>query len=376
MALKGERPDKPTYTDIKAFTDSGNTGVFVTAEHGLFKQKVFQKTVSLLGLGDSVAYTEPQLLKELDHRHLVDVWEAQWDPDPKWAGVKAITFVMPYYEGGSVQDALDDGYVFSVGDALGIACGLLDALHYLHDGNRVLHREMKARNVMLDAARRWPYLGDLGSAVKIPPGAPGVGVVDGSGALSRPPESVHGVYTTKGDVYGVGMILLECLNGALPYELLNRDDMEKRLANGKPPIPARLLAPGPHVPANVARIVARMINPDPAKRPDALAAQTAIENAVHLNWKRRPDGDATVWDGRWPPASRPGAGRIYEVRATPNTTGRYASQVLLTARWRRADSVDWRQFKSLERRAAPGDTAALGKFFRAVEAQAQRSAAS
>lgn len=373
MALKGERQDKPTYTKITP-VDIGNTGVGYTSEHELFNRKTFQKTISLLGLEDGVAYDEPRFLKTFDNDFIVDVWEAQWDPDPQWRGVKAITLVMPLYEGGSIQDALDEGHAFSVGAAVDVTCGVLDALHYLHVNERVLHREVKARNVMLDADRRHPYVGDFGTAVRIPAGQETAGVVS-SAALSRPPESHTGVYSPKGDVYGAGMVLLECLNGRLPYEQLDRDRMEERLGQGKHSVVARLLKPAPHVPPSVGRILKKMLGPDPDRRPTALQAQRALERAEHLDWQTRADGDHTVWDGRWPPAGREGHGRVYEVRAQPINSGRYRGEMLLSARWRRVGTVDWRHFKSLERRVSPGDTVALARFFRDAEAAAHKSAA-
>ena len=372
--LKGERLDKPTYTVLQTMTDSGNTAICHKAFHDIFKQVVVQKTVSLLGLDDALAYSEPHLLKELKHKHLIDVWEAQWEPDPKWQPIKAVTFVMPYYEGGSVMNALLDGHRFSVGEAVGIACGLLDALHYLHVDKGLLHRDVKPANVMLDAVRRHPYLGDLGSAALMD--ADGTANVRSGTLLYQPPESHLGRYTPQGDLYSVGMVLLECLNGAFPYADLDRDKVGARLARGQPSVAARLLKPGPHVPPAVARLVARLVDRDPVRRPaTALKAQRELHRALHLDWRERDDAEGRVWDGRWPPASRPGGGRAYEVRSARIVQGRYAGEVLLTARWRRTGAVDWRRFRSLERRAAPGDDAALGAFFRSVEAEAQRSAA-
>lgn len=375
MALKGELLSKPTYTVIQTMTETGNTGICYRAYHEIFKQDVVQKTVSLLGLDDAAAYSEPELLKRLRHRHLAEVWEAQWEPGPEWKDVKAVTFVMPLYEGGSVADALADGHQFSVGEAVGVACGILDALHYLHVDEGLLHRDVKPANVLLDADRRHPYLSDLGSAASMTGPAKDADARSGT-PLYRPTESHTGRYSARGDIYSTGLVLLECLNGRLPYESLDRDDVDARLAKGRPPVPARLLVPGPHVPPALVRLVNRMTDRDPSRRPaTALQAQRALQNAVHLDWRERDDDGARVWDGRWPPAERAGQGRRYEVRAEPISRGRYAGLVELTARWRRAGAADWRQFAALSTRAEADDAAALGRFFRAVEAQAQKSAA-
>jgi hypothetical protein len=66
---------------------------------------------------------------------------------------------------------------------------------------------------------------------------------------------------------------------------------------------------------------------------------------------------------------------MFEVRATPIDRGRYAGEVLLAARWRRAGEADWRRLRSLDRRAVSGDAAALAALFRDVEAAAQNAPA-
>lgn len=374
MVLKGELLAKPTYSVIQTMAESGNAGVCYRAWHEVYNRDVVQKTVALLGLDDAASYSEPELLNRLRHDHLATVWEAQWDPDPAWKDVKAVTFVMPLYEGGSVHGALAEGHRFSIGEALGIACGVLDALQYLHVDERLLHRDVKPANVLLDAARRFPYLADLGSAA--PMSDQDDAEARSGTPLYHPPESRNGRYSVQGELYSVGMVLLECLNGPLPYASLNHDEIDRRLAAGRRSVPPRLLALGPHVPPQVARLVKRMIDVSPGRRPQsALLAQRALQGALHLNWRERADGAARVWDGRWPPSSRPGQGRRYEVRADPILTGRYAGLVSLNARWRREGAADWRAFASLETRAEPGDNGALSQFFRAVEAQAQKSAA-
>lgn len=227
---------KGTATVIQTMNEAGNTGICYSAYHEIFKRDVVQKTVSLLGLDDAAAYTEPKLLKRLRHRHLAEVWEAQWEPDAKWKDIKAVTFVMPSYAGGSVADALAERHRFSIGDALAIACGVLDALHYLHVDEGLLHRDVKPANVLLDAARRHPYLSDLGSAAAMTGSAQDAEARSGT-PLYRPTESRTGRYDARGDIYSAGLLLLECLNGRLPYESLDRDQVDARSPRGSTPSP-------------------------------------------------------------------------------------------------------------------------------------------
>ncbi len=97
--LRGERLDRPTYSFLHTLPE-GNTAVCYRGFHEIYKCEVVQKTISTFGMPDAVA-REPELLKQVNHDRIVEVWEAQWDPDH--IDVQAITFVTPYYPGGSIS---------------------------------------------------------------------------------------------------------------------------------------------------------------------------------------------------------------------------------------------------------------------------------
>ena len=102
------------------------------------------------------------------NRHIVEVREAQWTPAPSGGiDMKLITFVMPFYPGGSLSEALASDEMFPHTKALAIADGLFQALHYLHSDRRILHRDIKPANIFLDETLARSYLGDLGSAAKM-----------------------------------------------------------------------------------------------------------------------------------------------------------------------------------------------------------------
>lgn len=365
MVLLGEKLERPTYTILHTIQE-GNSAECHEAIHDLYDRRVVQKTISLLGLTDSAVRSEPALLNRLRHDHLVTVWEAQWDPDPARSSAKLVTFVMPYYEGKTVHRALSEGHRFSIGEAIQIACGTLDALHYLHVEKGLLHRDVKPSNIMLDETRTYPYLGDLGSAAYIE----GTGDADAQAGtpLYRPPEAHLGRVDVRGDIYGVGMVLLEMLNGPLPYADIVSSDLYKRLDAGKPPVQARLLRPGPHVPDALSQLVRKMIDPDPNRRPSSASdALAALEDIKHMDWRASANGES--WEGRFPPSAGTRA-RVFRIVKQMISSGRYAGQIKLTAAWRRSDTLDWRGLASLTRRVAPDDPTALRAFFRTVESAA------
>jgi eukaryotic-like serine/threonine-protein kinase len=138
MPLLGERLNKPTYEILRSLL-GGNVGEAWVGFHEVFGRQVVQKRYSTIGLEDAVAHAEPRLLRDISHRQVAEVLEAQFDPEMP----NAITFVMPYYEGGSIANAFDEGYVFSLHEAIKLAMQILDALAHVHRTHRYIHRDMK-----------------------------------------------------------------------------------------------------------------------------------------------------------------------------------------------------------------------------------------
>ena len=105
-------------------------------------------------------------------------------------------------------------------DALGLAVGILHGVARLHAAGLV-HRDIKPANILL--TRRgdvWvPKLGDFGSVARL--SSPNATVsASRHSALYVPPEgwAEPSCYGTRSDLYQVGMVLHEMVNGALPYD--------------------------------------------------------------------------------------------------------------------------------------------------------------
>lgn len=242
--LKGELLARPTYRFLHTI-DEGNTSVCVVAEHDIFACKVVQKTVSMLGMNDTVAASEPELLKRIEHDCIVRVWEAQWEPEPRWAGLEAITFVTEYYEGESIYKAMSDGHRFGVGDVIRVAERVLQALDHMHVAHGLLHRDVKPGNVMLDTKRKTAYLGDLGSAAYIETATGGARGHLGSPLYLAPEARKLGLVTPRSDLYSLGVTLIEMLHGGFPYEELVDTTIDQRLDEGRRALTDRYLRPAP-----------------------------------------------------------------------------------------------------------------------------------
>ncbi|GFY80630.1 concanavalin A-like lectin protein kinase family protein [Actinidia rufa] len=114
----------------------------------------------------------------------------------------------------------EDGIMLSWETRHGIICGVAGALDYLHNGceKRVLHRDIKASNIMLDSEFN-ARLGDFGLARTIPHSdMTHHSTKKIAGTLGyMPPESFHiGRATAETDIYAFGVLLLEVSCGRKP----------------------------------------------------------------------------------------------------------------------------------------------------------------
>ncbi|CAL5060770.1 unnamed protein product [Urochloa decumbens] len=135
--------------------------------------------------------------------------------------------IYPYMENGSLDHWLHER---SSGAAaltwparLRIARGAARGLAHLHDATsepRVLHRDIKSSNILLDAGME-PRLADFGLArlVKLPTDTHVT--TDLVGTLGYiPPEYGHSsVATYRGDVYSFGVVLMELVTGRRPVDM-------------------------------------------------------------------------------------------------------------------------------------------------------------
>jgi serine/threonine-protein kinase len=362
--LKGENPRRATYRILDRYTSGAGDEVLL-AEHAIFEEKVVQKTVAIHGYEDALASNEPAFLKRLKHPRITPVYEAQFDPNED----RAITFVMPMFVGGSVEGALKDDYRFSIGASIQVAIDALDALAYLHREHGAIHRDTKPGNVLLDADRTRGYLSDFGSAA-LTDDLGGAGAVLGTN-IYRPPEArPSGRVGVDADLYGIGLMLWEMVNGRLPWETLRLEDVESRLQRGLRSVPDRMLEFEPHVPERLRRAIRKAIHRDPASRfGTAEDFIRALRRVQSIDWThtegRRLDG---VWLGTWPPQRRLIQRTEYRVTARVLEAGGERGRIRLEADFR-GPGGSWRQ-TAADATVGAEDVSAGAVFFETVEASA------
>ena len=358
MSLRGERPDRPTYQILNTI-DGGGVGDVREVDHLIFECRCMQKTYSTLGIEDALACQEPRLLRSIEHPHVAEVLEAQWDADTP----HAITFVGVLYEHGSLRDALQDGRLFSIAEVIELTTQTLSALSHAHTKHGVLHRDVKPGNIFLESPVH-ARLGDWGSAAQLEQD----GLVDAvhCTALYRAPEAgpAGARIGTPADVYAVGLTAFELFNGPFDYAAMDPLAVERRLARGQRAMPESMLTFEPHVPAAARTAIRRACSADARRRPTAAQMIRELRRVQSIDWRRTAgDGLEGQWDGGWPPRVPDERRRRYCVTSTPLASGRHAGKLRLVATQALTSSGAYARFSVPDATIAADDRVALDRFF-------------
>lgn len=289
------------------------------------------KRLGALGHEEAVAVQEATLLQQIRHRNIVPVLDVaevtEFDP-----ALKVIELIMPFYERGSVCDALLRGERFSVGAACQLLQGALAGIGELHERWAILHRDVKSPNVFLADDGSLLKVGDLGVAV--PMDDHGRAEALQSAQLYSPPETfTHRIVDRRSDLYSLGLVFFELLNGPLPYEAYSRTDMERRLFRGRPaPVP-RHLVHGPHVPKRLRAIVSKATAVVPGQRfSSAHEMSAAVAAAPLVDWSQvTVEDDLRAWEG----SSAVRRDRMFRVEARLRRKGWVLTGLQRVNQWQR-----------------------------------------
>ncbi|NWJ46923.1 MAG: serine/threonine protein kinase [Chloroflexi bacterium] len=188
--------------------------------------------------------------------------------------------VMPYYEGESLQEKLEQRGRLPVSQACRIALDLCAALEYVH-AKGIIHRDLKPSHVLL-AANGKALLSGFGSALLLTGEAE-----NDAEALETPleatlnhpgsaeymsPEQARGEgLDGRSDLYSLGLLLHLMLTGS-PY----------RAGQG-----VQIRATNPAVPLALEQVLAKVLQEKPSRRyPNAAALEGAIRKALQPHRSR------------------------------------------------------------------------------------------
>jgi serine/threonine protein kinase/Tfp pilus assembly protein PilF len=245
---------------------AGGMGVVWLAEDTRLNRKVALKTVKSADAdtteGRQRLMREARAAAALNHPHIATVHDVL-DVDGQ------VIVVFEYVEGETLAARLHRGPM-SVAETVEVAWQLADALAAAHSQG-IIHRDLKPSNVVLGPESRAKVL-DFGIARMVPAGADmsasvsgtiGGGLV-GTPGYASPEQYLSRNVDGRADLYALGVMIFEMITGRRPFPSTDAIALATSVLRDEAP---KLSAPGLWVPVELEKLVGRLLDRDPNKRP-------------------------------------------------------------------------------------------------------------
>lgn len=198
-------------------------------------------------------HSEWQSSIRLMHAHIVRAFEFHTDTD-------AAFFSLQFIDGPDISVLTGR----PLADILGPVSYLVEALQYLH-GKAVVHRDLKASNVLFDTNGA-PYLSDFGVSCPVGQSA------SGGSLIAQSPQSLdQQPAATSDDIFALGTLLYELISGRPPW---SSDDMASDIVRATPAV--LVAADGQSVPESIRLLVSSMLDKNAKNRPTASDISEAL----------------------------------------------------------------------------------------------------
>lgn len=214
--MKDDQADEPIKQFVRAQTDieiDKYSDAGANSELYFGKRKVLGDRVALKFYyynSSASSHQEPLLLKEIKHENILEIYDAKII-DNQYA-----YFLTPEISGGDLHKFIEKN-IISTKTAICITQGILKGLSALHnEPYNFVHRDLKPNNILIDKNNLKPYIADFGSIKKIPDSKDSV-VASKNTFIYKPYEAIiDGIYSKQSDIYQVGVILFQLLDGFFP----------------------------------------------------------------------------------------------------------------------------------------------------------------
>lgn len=186
--------------------------------HKFFGRRLAMKVLRQEHMSESqleALFYEPRLLFELEHPHIIRVFDA---------GLLELQhgrrgyFVTEYAPNGSLRDYLRHKPGLALTEAVTLARQICEGMAFAHRQRPpIIHRDLKPENVLMRYGGEGlcAKISDFGLAKYVDEMTRWTSVAGTS--LYKPPEAFKQVDSVAGDVFAIGIILYEMLTGELPF---------------------------------------------------------------------------------------------------------------------------------------------------------------
>ncbi|CAN8061868.1 unnamed protein product [Agarophyton chilense] len=234
------------FTRVRTIRGNGTLGRGITGSVYLAKHEPTRKYVAIKRINAFDEKKREELKKELttlishESRFLVRSHGAFYD------GMSGIHIVLEYMDRGSLDDVVSQFGKIPEPVLRKITEHCLLGLRFLHE-NHVLHRDVKTANILMSSKVGRAKLGDFGLARDLKERKANCNSI-GEGSTSETetfvgtfaymsPERLRGnKYTYASDIWGLGMVVIECALGRPPFDSLHQFFEIVEAVEGTPPV--------------------------------------------------------------------------------------------------------------------------------------------
>ncbi|ELP90674.1 serine/threonine protein kinase PAK, putative [Entamoeba invadens IP1] len=253
--------------DIKKVGEGAMGEVYHAVEKAT-EREVAVKRIILTRKSMNNMMNEILIHKSLVHKNVVSYVGSYLDDGYLWV-------VMEYMNGGCLTDLLNEykyGLSLNEWQVAFVFKEMVMGLAYLH-GNGVIHRDIKSDNVLI-SKNGDVKLADFGFALK----AQTCRGMVGSPYWMAPEVLLDSTYTNKVDIYSVGIVLFELIDGEPPHYECRGEELTNAILNEGIPEPKSTECGN-----ELVKVMKKCTNKRPEKRPDCvdLLMENAVLNSCH-----------------------------------------------------------------------------------------------
>lgn len=273
LILGGKGTEKPMLGrfEIERELGKGAMGIVYLGRDPKVGRQVAIKTLTLDAdlEPESMENLKQRFLREaetagrLTHPNIVAVHDVGEDQDIAW-------IAMDYLPGEPLSRFVTPDTLLPTEEILDYLAQVADALEFAHE-QKVVHRDVKPDNVIVDRGKRQAVVTDFGVASLIDQTLTSTGIVLGTPTFMSPEQLEGKRIDGRSDQFSLGITAYQLLSGELPFTSDNLSNLMYRIANARHPDISRMR---PDLPSCVRTITNRALHKKPEKR-YASAAQMA-----------------------------------------------------------------------------------------------------
>ncbi|OHT08980.1 CAMK family protein kinase [Tritrichomonas foetus] len=202
---------------------------------------------------------EVELLQSINHPFINNYFDAF-----EYNGRKII--MLEFIDGLTLLEKVNTWGVLDENQARVVFIELIQALKYLHKEKKIVHRDIKCENIMIDSHGNIKLI-DFGFAHS---NNSSLQTSCGSLAYIAPEIIIGNGYTEKVDIWSAGIVLYAITCGHLPFDTTNSNKLLNIILNDEPEYPA-------HMSINLSDLLSRILKKDPSER-------ITLEEIEHHPW--------------------------------------------------------------------------------------------